>query len=77
MNTSVQNRKNKLIQWLSSLEDESIIEKVAKIREAEEKDWWDELSVAEKESIERGMADIDAGRVKTQEEVDKLFAKWR
>jgi len=77
MNTSVQNRKNKLIQWLSSLEDESIIEKVAKIREAEEQDWWDELSIAEKESIERGMADIDAGRVKTQEEVDKLFTKWR
>ncbi|MBP9583225.1 MAG: hypothetical protein KBE38_13775 [Ignavibacterium sp.] len=41
-----------------------------------ETDWWDEISEAEKVSIERGLEDIKAGRVIDHSEVKKLYEKW-
>ena len=34
-----------------------------------EKDWYDDLTAEQKESIKRGKADIEAGRVTSHEEV--------
>lgn len=41
-----------------------------------EVDWWNEISEAEKASIERGLEDIKAGRVVSHEEVRKKYLKW-
>ncbi len=40
-----------------------------------ENDWWDEISDAEKLSIERGLEDIKNGNTIPHEEVMKLFAR--
>ncbi|MDP2452905.1 MULTISPECIES: hypothetical protein [unclassified Kaistella] len=40
-----------------------------------EKDWWNELSDAEKKSIETGLKDIEEGRVISHEEVMKSFGR--
>ena len=45
------NKKIELIQWLSTLEDNSIIEKLLKFRKEETKDCWDSISEVEKYSI--------------------------
>ncbi len=55
MNALTLNKKLELIQWLATLEDSSIIEKLLKFREEEVKDWWDSASEAEKISIEKGI----------------------
>jgi len=39
-------------------------------------DWWDEISEAEKASIDRGLDDIKHGRVSPHEEVRKKYEKW-
>ena len=36
---------------------------------ASENDWWDELSPSQKASVERGIKDVEAGRVYSHEEV--------
>jgi len=76
MNATIQDKKIELIQWLSTLVDESIIEKVAQIRETEETLHWNDLSDAERKSIERGIADADAGRLTPHSEVKKLYERW-
>lgn len=76
MNLNIQNKKIELIQWLSTLTDESIIEKVMKLRENEKTDWWKEISKEEKKSIEKGIQDADSGKLKSHSEAKKLYEKW-
>ncbi len=68
-----QHKKFELIQWLSTFDDISIIEKIIHLRKTETLVWWREISTAEKESIEKGMADANAGRLKPHSEARKLY----
>ncbi len=72
----IQDKKIELIQWLSTLDDKSIIEKIMKLRESEKVDWWENISDQEKKSIEQGMEDAASGRMKPHSEAKKLYGKW-
>lgn len=76
MDLNLQNKKIELIQWLTTLDDESIIEKLMKLRESEKTDWWKEISKEEKKSIERGTKDADSGKLKPHSEARKMYEKW-
>ncbi|WP_298248411.1 hypothetical protein [uncultured Christiangramia sp.] len=76
MDINIQNKKIELIQWLSTLNDESIIEKVMKLRESEKTDWWKEISNEEKKSIEKGIQDADSGKLRSHSEAKKIYEKW-
>jgi len=76
MKINIQNKKIELIQWLSTLNDESTIEKLMKLRESEKTDWWQEISKEEKKSIEKGIKDADSGKLKSHSEAKKLYEKW-
>ena len=76
MEINIQNKKIQLIQWLSTLNDESIIEKIMKLRENEKTDWWNKISDEEKNSIEKGLTDANSGRLKSHSEARKLYDKW-
>ena len=76
MDTQILHDKLDLIQWLTSLEDESIIEKLIKFRKQETKDWWNEISEAEKKSIESGLKDAENGKLKPHSDARKLYDKW-
>jgi hypothetical protein len=76
MGTQVVDKKIELIQWLSTLEDRTIIEKLMKFKQEETKDWWDTISKEEQESIEKGISDADNGKMKPQSSARKLYEKW-
>ncbi|MDC6385666.1 hypothetical protein D2V93_09305 [Flagellimonas taeanensis] len=76
MDMDIQDKKIELIQWLSTLDDKSIIEKIMKLRESEKVDWWENISNQEKKSIEQGMEDAASGRMKPHSEAKKLYGKW-
>jgi len=76
MDINLQNKKIELIQWLSTLNDESVIEKIIKLRESEKSDWWEEISEEEKRSIEQGIKDADSGKLNPHSEANKLYEKW-
>lgn len=63
--------KNDLHRVIVETDDLEILEQmmayIAVLRD--EKKIWDTLSDAEKEAIQRGLTDMDAGRTKTNEEV--------
>lgn len=76
MNSQILNEKLELIQWLSTLEDTSIIKKLVEFRKEETKDWWNSISDEEKKSIEKGVAEADENDVKPHSEARKLYEKW-
>ena len=76
MKTDIQLAKIELIQWITTLEDESIIRKIVSLREKKTKDWWSEISAEEKESIEKGISDADAGKLKPHSDAREIYGKW-
>ncbi|MFZ4671530.1 MAG: hypothetical protein ACOYLT_05910 [Flavobacterium sp.] len=73
---NILNKKLELIQWLSTIEDSTIIEKIMDLRKKESKDWWNSISESEKESIEKGLLDADAGKLNPHSNARKLYEKW-
>ena len=53
MNTQTLNEKLELIQWLSTLEEASIIKKRIQFRKEETKDWWNSISEEEKNRLKK------------------------
>ena len=77
MNTAT--KKLKLVEWVSSLEDESIIEKLFFLKEHEKNnkgDWWNIISETEKQSVERGLKDLRNGKLKAHSTVKRGYEKW-
>ena len=73
---NILNKKLELIQWLSTIEDSTIIEKIMDLRKKESKDWWNSISESEKESIEKGLLDADSGKLNPHSNARKLYEKW-
>ena len=76
MNTQTLNNKIELIQWLSTLEDNSIIEKLLKFRKEETKDWWNTISEDEKKSIEKGISEANQGKLEPHSTARAIYEKW-
>ena len=72
MNIAV--KKIELIEWLSRVQDESLIKKVEGLRKEAEADWWDTLTAEQQENIEAGEADLEAGR---KNNFKKVLSKYR
>ncbi len=75
---NIQTEKLDLIQWISNLNDKSIIEKLRDIKNSytHSKDWWAELKEEELESIKRGLKDMDEGKVHSHDTARKLYGKY-
>ena len=74
----IQAEKLSLIEWISRVNDQSIIAKLKKLQAdyIGSDDWWDELNQEEKDSIERGLKDIEEGRVHSHERVKEIYGKY-
>jgi hypothetical protein len=73
---NIESKKLALIQWLTSLNDVSMIDKILELKQKETKDWWNETSDEEKESIEKGLSDAESGNLKPHSEIRKKYEKW-
>lgn len=75
-NETILNQKLELIQWLSTIEDSAIIQKIMDLRKKESTDWWNSISENEKQSIELGLEDAESGKLKEHSEARALYEKW-
>lgn len=75
---NIQTEKLDLIEWISRLNDNSVIDKLRQIKEdyTKTEDWWDSLKQEEIESINRGLKDFDEGRIHSHDTVRKLYEKY-
>jgi hypothetical protein len=76
MISNIQNTKIDLIQWLTTLNDESTLNKIIDLRKTESKDWWNSISKSEKESIEKGIKDADIGNTVPHKTAKNIYEKW-
>ena len=69
---NLQSKKLELVQLILNTEKPTILAKVEAVLKKEKgTDWWDDISQAEKESIEKGLAEADKGELIPHEEVMK------
>ncbi len=74
---NLEKEKLEIIKWVTGLKDNTAIEKLRMLRKNPKKlDWWNEITDEEKTAIDKGLADIKAGRVKPHKEAKKLYEKW-
>ena len=75
---SQESEKLALIRWLSELQDEDVLDliKWIKTKHNEGNDWWENLTDAEKASIDEGLKAIANGEVYDHEEVKMRYQKW-
>jgi len=76
MDLEIKNKKDELIEWLSTLDDRTIIDKIFELKKIEKEDWWNSISNAEKKSIDEGISDADQGHLKPNSEAKKIYGKW-
>jgi len=63
--------KLELIEWLTQLNDDDTLDflKIVKDSRKDNQDWWFELTNEQKMGIERGLSDIDLGKVTPHSEI--------
>ncbi len=72
---NIQIEKLHLIEWILALKDPSAVQKVKQLQ-GEIADWSDGLAPDTLKSIERGLKDVKAGRLKPHSTVKKRYEKW-
>jgi len=67
--------KIELIQWLTKLEDDDTLDylKVVKDSSDTQIDWWHDLTDEQKSGIERGLKDVDSGRVHPHNDIKHKY----
>ncbi len=74
---NIEKDKLEIIKWVTTLKDETAIERLKLLKDSGSKtDWWDQISEAEKNAIDVGLADFKAGRITPHEDVKKLYGSW-
>ncbi len=65
----IEETKTNLITWINQISDANLLSILEGIKASNSGgDWWDDLTDAQKEEINQGIADADAGRVISSEE---------
>lgn len=72
---NVETTKLEVINLLLQTQKESLLVKIKQLLE-EESDWYKEMSYKEQEEIQNGLAEADAEKYKTNQDVLKRFDKW-
>ncbi|MEQ9297174.1 MAG: hypothetical protein RIF33_01355 [Cyclobacteriaceae bacterium] len=76
MQAELESKKLDLIQWLSSVDDLKVLDKIDDIRAEDLKGWWSDISEEEKVSIANGVKDADRGNLRPHSEARKVYEKW-
>ena len=69
---NIEARKINLINWISSIQDDRLIDKLEKIQQ-EKEDWWDSISENDKRAINEGIDQLDRGEYLTHEQVRSVM----
>jgi len=66
---NIESEKIELLKLILETEDEAVIQEIKSVFKKQESDFWDNLPDAVRESINRGLEDIEANRIQKHEQV--------
>jgi len=69
--------KNKAKEYLDNADEKTIKMIYAMLEVDAQTDWWDDLPESAKDSINRGLDDIEKGKVTNHTVVMKKYDKWQ
>jgi predicted transcriptional regulator len=69
--------KNKAKKYLDNADEKTIKMIYAMLEIYAQNDWWEDLSGPAKDSIRRGLKDVENGKVTPHKEVMKKYKKWQ
>ncbi len=73
---SIETTKLELIEWLTKLDNEQMLEALLFYKKNHEADdWAEDLTPAQRKAVERGLADEKAGRMTPSSEVWKKYGR--
>lgn len=68
--------KLELINWVTKLKDKKLLGALSSIKDSEESgDWYDNLTSAQKKSLEKGVQDFQKGRVVSSKQFWARYGK--
>lgn len=74
---NLETRKINLINWISTLQEDDILNKVEKIQK-ETADWWDGISKEDRDAINEGIDQLDKGQCFSHSQVrDKIRTRFK
>lgn len=70
--------KNRIHSLVETINDDDMLQAILTLLNRSDKvDWWDELTPEQQESIDKGLKDIEEGRVHSHEDVmNRMKAKY-
>ena len=68
--------KKQVKKYLDTADEKTVKMVFAMLEVDAQKDWWDEVGDEAKASIERGLKDVEAGRVVSHKSAMKKYNKW-
>ena len=68
--------KNKAKKDLDNADEKTIKMIYAMLEVDAQNDWWDDLSESAKDSVQRGLKDVENGKVTQHKKVMKEYKKW-
>ena len=76
---NISTEKLDIIQRICEIQDNDLIDlikNIVDIHSASKSDWWNQISIEEKESINRGLNDLEQGNVYSHDQIRKKYEKW-
>lgn len=74
----IQTEKLDLIEWIARVTDVETLEKLRSlmVKHKQNNEMTEKMSVAERESVYRGLKDFEEGKTHSHEEVRKIYEKY-
>jgi hypothetical protein len=76
---NISTEKLDIIQRIIQIQDNDLIDlikNIIDIPDSSETDWWNQITSEEKESINRGLNDLQQGKVYPHDQIRKKYEKW-
>jgi hypothetical protein len=76
---NISTEKLDIIQRICEIQDNDLIDLIKNnvgIPKTTKSDWWNQISMQEKESINRGLHDLEQGKVYSHDQIRKKYEKW-
>ena len=74
---NLQAKKPELVQLILNTSKPLTLKKVEEVLKRQEPDWWDDISDAERQSINKGLAEANKGeRIPHEEVMKEIIAKY-
>lgn len=73
---SIEAQKIRLIERITQVENQAVLDQIHALLESGEKDFYGDLTEDQRESIQRGLSQLESGNTVPEAEAKEIYKKW-